>query len=56
MKMQNYIKLKIRKVFEILGYEIRKYPDIYQKKIYQEIYSSETLAKKPFFNVGAGSF
>jgi predicted SAM-dependent methyltransferase len=50
------IKTFLKKILTHFGIEIRLIKDKYQCSVYQALYHTSTLEKKPFYNVGAGSF
>lgn len=50
------VKNLVRAIFNKAGVDIRRRKDPYQLSLYKELFDEETLAKKPFYNIGAGSF
>ncbi len=56
MNFSRFLKTQINKITSKVGIEIRRRPDPYQKSLYLQLYGSEVCAKRPFYNVGAGSF
>lgn len=51
------MKKAINKILNRVGFEIRKAEtDLYQLKMYHKYYPEESIKKKRFYNVGAGSF
>ena len=49
-------KKAIRQTIRSLGYDIIRYADPFRTAIYHKMYDNETLKRKPFYNIGAGSF
>lgn len=49
-------KALIKNAFHRLGLEISRYRDPHQLGVYGAHYDQATLARKPFYNVGAGAF
>jgi predicted SAM-dependent methyltransferase len=39
-----------------LGLDLRRYDDPYRLDIYEKLHPAEVLEKKPFYNIGSGSF
>lgn len=50
------IKSKVKKLFHLMGFDLIQVKDNFQIKLYHSIYNDEILDKKPFYNIGAGSF
>ncbi len=50
------LKSGVRRLAGMVGFEIKRKPDDERLDIYRAIYPDAELSKKPFINVGAGSF
>ncbi len=46
----------IRNIFDAAGLEVRRKEDPYRLALYERIFDRETLGRKPFYNVGSGTF
>jgi predicted SAM-dependent methyltransferase len=55
-KMKAMLLRAFSKALDTRGLELRRKPDAYQLATYTKLYDQKTLARRPFYNVGAGSF
>src|SRR5688572_23624146 len=56
MGIKRTIGRLLQKTLDKSGREIRMKPDPYKLSVYNALYDAATLKRKPFYNVGAGSF
>lgn len=54
--MRNLAKSFVKRCADLMGVAILRKNDDLRLKLYQVAFSSDILAKKPFINIGAGSF
>lgn len=54
--MYAILKNLLRKFLNPLGFDIVRYRDPFNLELYRKIFDTETLSKKPFYNIGAGGF
>lgn len=54
--MLGYVKNAARKSLEATGFDIRRREDPYRLAVYEKLFDADTLASKPFYNIGAANF
>lgn len=50
------LKSMVRKLANKTGYDFVRKPDPYRLDLYRQIFSEEVLRRRPFYNIGAGTF
>lgn len=56
MRLATHAKHLVRTAASRAGYNISKAQDKFRLGLYREMFDAQTLARRPFYNVGAGTF
>lgn len=54
--IKTILRKTVMKLLDKLGLKVTRVGDIYQMDVYQNLYNKNILDKRPFYNIGAGSF
>ncbi|MBB3411191.1 SAM-dependent methyltransferase [Rhizobium sp. BK316] len=52
----NSLKRAVQKSISNIGIEVRRLEDPYRLHVYEKLFDKQTLARRPFYNIGAANF
>jgi SAM-dependent methyltransferase len=54
--MRQTVLKAVRKIVNAVGVDIVRYEDPYRLPLYEKLFDRQTLGRKPFYNIGSGTF